>query len=73
MPRYYFNIRNGDNYNKDSVGTNWADLGTVRDTAIARVRKLSAKDRKQTAEAESEITDEGGIIVEAVRFSEASK
>jgi hypothetical protein len=71
MPRYFFNIRNVSHYNKDSVGTNLVDLGTVRNVALGRVRKLSAKDRKQMAEAEFEITDEGGIIVEALKFIEA--
>jgi hypothetical protein len=33
---------------------------------------LTVKDRKQMAEAEFEITDEGGAIVEAVRFSDAN-
>jgi hypothetical protein len=74
MPRYYFNIRNGDEFKKDARGVELLDLGTVRRAALAKARKMlvvSSRQRRRLAQAEFEITDEGGVIVEAVRFSEA--
>ena len=71
MPRYFFNIRNGDDYKRDVRGKDLPDLGTVREAALDKARKMLAEDRDAMAAAEFEITEEGGIIVEAVRFSEA--
>jgi hypothetical protein len=74
MPRYYFNIGNGDEFKKDARGVELLDLGTVRRAALAKARKMlavSSRQRQRLAQAEVEITDEGGVIVEALRFSEA--
>jgi hypothetical protein len=71
MPRYFFNVRNGDYFKRDSHGTTVPDLGTIRKIALKRARDVLAKDPDTMVEAEFEITDQGGIIVEAVPFSEA--
>lgn len=73
MPRYFFNIRNGDRYTKDGSGTYLADLGSVRRVALYRARKLLAKKGNKLESAEFEIADRGGVLVEAVRFSDAQK
>jgi hypothetical protein len=70
MSLYYFHVRNGQDFIKDSRGTNLTDLGAVRKTAIKKARKLLAERGSEMANAEIEITDEGGIIVEAVKFEE---
>jgi hypothetical protein len=69
MSLYFFNIRNGHDFKKDLHGRNLTDLGTVRKTAIDRARKLLAKRGNEMADAQFEITDKGGVIVEAVKFS----
>lgn len=71
MPRYFFHIRNGGRYTKDTEGTYVADLGSVRRIALFRARKLLAQKGKAMEEAEFEIADKGGVLVEAVPFSDA--
>jgi hypothetical protein len=71
MPLYYFNIRNGSQYTKDYRGTYLSDLGSVRQVALYRAKKLLAKKGNAMENAEFEIADQGGVLVEAVRFSTA--
>jgi hypothetical protein len=71
MPLYYFNIRNGHQYAKDKRGTYLPDLGSVRRVALHRARKLLAQKGSALENAEFEIADKGGVLVEAVRFSSA--
>jgi hypothetical protein len=70
MPLYFFNVRNGHDFKSDPHGTNLTDLGTVRKVAINRARTMLAQSPNEMANAEFEITDKGGIIVEAVKFSD---
>jgi hypothetical protein len=71
MPRYFFHIRNGGQYTKDTEGTYVADLGSVRRIALFRARKFLAQKGKAMKDAEFEIADKGGVLVEAVPFSDA--
>ena len=52
-------------------GSDIADLGSVRTTALNRARRLLAKCGRTMEKAEFEITDAGGVMVQAVRFGEA--
>jgi hypothetical protein len=71
MPRYFFHIRNGGKYTRDSKGTYVTDLGSVRRIALFRAKKLLAQKGKAVEDAEFEIADKGGVLVEAVLFSQA--
>jgi hypothetical protein len=44
MPRYYFNIGNGDEFKKDARGVELLDLGPVRRAALAKARSSRGRD-----------------------------
>jgi hypothetical protein len=70
MPRYFFHIRNGDQYTRDKLGTYLPDPGSVRRVALERAKKLLSQKGNAMGKAEFEIAGKGGVLVEAVPFSD---
>ena len=71
MPRYFFHIRNGNQYTRDAVGTVLLDIATARQTAIGRIKKLIAHKGRAFQDAEIEICAQRGKLIETIPFSTA--
>lgn len=71
MPRYFFNIRTGNDVLKDPDGELCPDLGAARVEAIAAIRELLAwlvQDGKVVDGQILEICDENDIVLDAIKF-----
>lgn len=75
MPKYFFNIRDGQHYEKDEVGEELLDASTLRDEAIIIAMDLMANADLTGDDYAStqviEITDEVGKILLKVAVGEA--
>jgi hypothetical protein len=76
MPRFFFNVRDGDFLGKDPEGVVFADLDAARAEALAAARDILGdaikNDQVQDAR-QYEITDEAGQIVAMVPLMDALK
>jgi CRP-like cAMP-binding protein len=74
VPRYFFNIRNGNGLTEDEEGRDFPDAGTARLEALKGVRAIVAEEVKEgrlDLAGQVEITDEAGGPVLEVPFGEA--
>jgi hypothetical protein len=71
MPRYFFHIRNGDQYTRDAVGSFLPDIAAARQMAIGRAKKLTAQKGRTFRNAEIEIGAQRGKLIETIPFSAA--
>lgn len=74
MPRFFFNIRNGDDYIADPDGTELADLDAAVEEALTGARELLSEIVRlgKLVDGQSfEITDETGAVVWIVPFKDA--
>lgn len=71
MPRYFFHIRNGDQYTRDAVGTFLSDIAAARKAAIGRAKKLLAQKGRAFRKAQIEIGVQRGQLIETIPFAVA--
>lgn len=74
MPRFFFNIHDGDQILGDLEGTELATLDAARHEALVDARWILAEELRAdgvTLERQFEITDEAGQILATVRFQDA--
>jgi|TARA_R100000501_G_scaffold17610_2_gene33063 hypothetical protein len=75
MPRFYLNLRSGDDYIPDQEGSEVADLAAARMEAINAVRDLVAADirlgKRLNLSDAVEIDDQEGRLVLIMLFREA--
>lgn len=74
MPRYFFNIRNGNGLTEDEEGRDFPDVGAARAEALKGVRSIVAEEVKEgqlDLAGRIEITDESGGAIEDIPFGDA--
>lgn len=77
MPRYLFNVNDGETFKKDDEGVELPDLDAVREEAVAAVKDITAGKLKQGAavgvvsERSFDVTDESGRTVLNMPFKVA--
>jgi CRP-like cAMP-binding protein len=74
MPRFFFNIRNGNGFTPDEEGREFADGAAARAEAVKGVRSMLAEEAKSgriDLAGRIEVTDESGGPVAAVAFRDA--
>ena len=74
MPRFFFNIHNGNGLTEDEEGREFADAGAAREEAVKGVRSIIAEEAKEgrvDLRGRIEVTDEAGGAVLAVPFRDA--
>ena len=67
MPRYYFNVRQGDNFVPDSEGLEFPDLATALVNGAVGIKEVLSEENLEGAV--FEITDELGNVVLVVPCS----
>jgi hypothetical protein len=76
MTRYYFHVRDGEDFIRDLNGENFESLSAARHEALGAARELVA-DAVESGEPPNhrtiEITDEENRVVAQVPFSEVLK
>jgi hypothetical protein len=71
MPRYFFNIREGDALSRDEEGAEFPDVASAREEGEAGARELLAEIITENGTADSrvmEVTDEAGAVVAEIAF-----
>jgi hypothetical protein len=71
MARYFFHIRNGDDFDEDTQGVDLPDVGAVENEAFTAARGLIADmvtDGEHINGMRFEVTDENGNIVLILPF-----
>jgi hypothetical protein len=71
MPRYYFDIRDGDKLVEDAEGIELSDVAAAREEAVAAARELLAEHLRHGELPETkqfEIRNEAGELIETVPF-----
>jgi hypothetical protein len=74
MPRFFFNIRDGDQILYDLEGTELATLDAARHEALVDARWILAEELRAggvTLERQFEITDDARQILAMIRFQDA--
>ena len=74
MPRFFFNIRNGNGLTEDEEGRDLPDAATAREAALKGVRSIVAEEVKEghlDLGGRIEVIDEAGTSVIEVPFGEA--
>ena len=73
MPRYFFHVRAGGAVQRDSEGTELADIEAARHEAVERACAIWSKDPPDPEHNDHtfEVADETGETVLVVSFSEA--
>ncbi|HEY0012475.1 MAG TPA: Crp/Fnr family transcriptional regulator [Allosphingosinicella sp.] len=74
MPRFFFNIRNGNGFTEDEEGRDFPDVRAARAEALKGVRSIVAEEVKEgrlDLAGRVEITDEAGASIEAIPFGDA--
>ncbi|HZF96376.1 MAG TPA: Crp/Fnr family transcriptional regulator [Allosphingosinicella sp.] len=74
MPRYFFNIRNGNGLTEDEEGRDFPDVRAARAEALKGVRSIVAEEVKEgrlDLAGRVEITDESGASIEDIPFGDA--
>ena len=74
MPRFFFNIRNGDGLTEDEEGRELADDAAAREEAVRGIRSFLAEEAKQgriDLRGRIEVADEAGARVCDVEFEDA--
>lgn len=74
MPRFFFNIRNGNGLTPDDEGRDFGDLGEARAEAVKGIRSIMGEEAKAgriDLRGRIEMTDEAGAEVGSVGFGEA--
>lgn len=69
MPRFYFNVRDGRDFDEDEEGVELPDLEAARAEAFATVEELRDELGPDAARIELEITDDTGRRVLTVPFA----
>jgi hypothetical protein len=71
MPRYFFNIRDDQGIVRDEEGMDLPDLQSAREEAQDSARELLAetvRSRQPIDHKRIEVVDEGGTVVENIKF-----
>jgi CRP-like cAMP-binding protein len=74
MPRFFFNIRNGNGFTEDEEGREFADAATAREEAVRGIRSIvgeEAKEGRIDLRGRIEVADETGRRVCDVGFGDA--
>jgi CRP-like cAMP-binding protein len=74
MPRFFFNIRNGNGFTEDEEGRELEDASDAREIAVRGIRSIvgeEAKEGKIDLRGRIEVADEAGKPVCAIGFGEA--
>jgi CRP-like cAMP-binding protein len=74
VPRYFFNIRNGNGLTEDEEGRDFPDVRAARAEALKGVRSIVAEEVKEgqlDLAGRLEITDESGASIEDIPFKDA--
>ena len=73
MPRFYFNVREGQNLHRDPQGQELPDFEAARKEALHSSREIIAERILHGGSIDSrtiEITDETGVVVDTVQTTE---
>ncbi len=73
MPRYFLHIRDRDGFTEDAEGAEFEELAQAVAAAIVGARDILAEQIEEGRPLDGdriEICDEGGALVETVRFAD---
>lgn len=74
MPRFYFQIYNGNGHTLDEEGQDLADVGEARAVAVSGIRSLLGEELaagSMDLDGKIDVTDKEGTVVLSLPYSDA--